>query len=70
MKYFGAMVSDRHMSSSDLAYVYQKVEKTSNIAECWFNIERENYSYPVNHVLAPFQTIQWVFIWSKRRFIK
>jgi hypothetical protein len=27
MKYLGVMVSDRHMSSSDLAYVYHKVEK-------------------------------------------
>jgi hypothetical protein len=27
MKYLGVMVSDRHLSSSDLAYVHQKVEK-------------------------------------------
>ena len=27
MKYLGVMVSDRHMSSSDLAYVHHKVEK-------------------------------------------
>jgi hypothetical protein len=27
MKYLGVMVSDRHISSSDLAYVHQKVEK-------------------------------------------
>jgi hypothetical protein len=27
MKYLGVMVSDRHLSSSNLAYVHQKVEK-------------------------------------------
>jgi hypothetical protein len=41
MKYLGVWVSDRHMSSSDLAYVYQKVEKK---LPTWQRMKGHSYS--------------------------